>query len=55
MIYIGTYAFNGCSNLRSINYAGTKSEWKNITLEQNWGLGTRSLTVYCTDGSIQVT
>ena len=32
ILYVGKYAFSGCSNLVTINYKGSESEWNNITV-----------------------
>lgn len=48
---IGYYAFYGCSNLKSLNYSGTKAQWSAITL--NDALNNSSVaTVVCSDGTI---
>ncbi|MBE6667240.1 MAG: hypothetical protein E7607_02895 [Ruminococcaceae bacterium] len=47
---IGSSAFSGCSGLTSINYNGTKEQWKAITKYSNWNYRTGNYTVTCTDG-----
>ena len=42
---IGSYAFSGCSNLKSVNYNGTKAKWKSIS-----GYSNVSQIIKCTDG-----
>ena len=50
--FIYSDAFDGCSSLTSINYSGTKKEWKAISKGSNWNYNTGSFTVYCSDGNI---
>ena len=47
---IGEYAFYNCSSLKSINYGGTKEQWKAIPKGSSWNSYTGSYTVTCTDG-----
>lgn len=47
-------AFNGCEALKTINYAGTKKQWKKIkntklTLEPK-----KQIIVICSDGEIKL-
>ena len=49
---IGVCAFYGCKRLTSINYNGTKAQWKAITKGIAWNDCTGPYTVYCTDGII---
>lgn len=37
---IGDYAFDGCTNLKTVNYKGTQEEWNKITI----GTSNESLT-----------
>ena len=46
---IGNSAFAYCYNLTSISYAGTVSEWEEITI--GYDVFSSYLTVYCTDGN----
>ena len=48
---ISQSVFYNCSKLVSINYGGTKSEWKGISKGTNWNFGSYLYTVYCTDGN----
>jgi len=51
---IDGYAFSG-SNYTSINFAGTKEQWNNITKDVNWKSGCSSLTqIVCTDETVSV-
>ena len=50
--YIGEYAFNGCSSLISIDFKGTKAQWKAIKKDYNWNGYTGNYTVQCTDGKL---
>ena len=45
---IGAEAFSGCSNLTTINYEGSKSQWNSITKGENWDNGVE-YTVNCQD------
>ena len=49
---IGILAFSGCSNLQTIDYGGTKAQWKAIDKNSSWDSLADSYTVYCTDGTI---
>ncbi len=49
---IGYMAFSGCTGLTTINFQGTKAEWKAITKGTDWNSNTDSYTVKCTDGDI---
>lgn len=52
---IGKQAFNNCTKLTTINYAGTQEEWNNsITLGEDWNEGCPEITVTCTDGTVIV-
>ena len=48
---IGDYAFRNCTSLKSVNYSGTKSQWKAITIGSNNYDLTRAF-IKCTDGFI---
>lgn len=45
-------AFYWCPALRSINFEGTIEQWNAIEKGDNWISGTKSYTIYCTDGTI---
>ena len=45
-------AFAGCSRLVSINFGGTKAQWKEISKGSSWNANTGSYKIYCTDGTI---
>ena len=48
---IGDSAFDGCTNLTTVYYAGTKAEWEAVTIgEENASLS--SATIRCSDGDI---
>ena len=49
---IGQYAFRWCTNLENINYNGTKSQWKDISIDYNWNMETGNYIITCTDGAI---
>jgi hypothetical protein len=51
---IGNWAFAGCSSLQTINYLGTKKQWKgiedtNLTIEPK-----KQIVVHCTDGDVKL-
>jgi hypothetical protein len=51
---IGAQAFYGCSALQTINYTGTKKQWKsikktNLTIEPQ-----KQIVVHCTDGDVKL-
>ena len=48
---IGDSAFDGCTNLTTVYYAGTKEQWEAVTIgEENAPLS--SATIRCSDGDI---
>ena len=48
---IGYAAFRNCSNLKDVDYIGTKAQWASLTiLDKNNSL--LSATIHCTDGDI---
>ncbi len=49
---IPQYTFSE-TNVTDIYYSGTKSEWNNIILENNWNSGISSVKIHCTDGDIK--
>ena len=55
---ISSYAFYGCTSLKTINFSGTKAWWNAISKGANWdsksfsGGTPLTYTVYCTDGKI---
>ena len=48
---IGESAFSNCTSLKSVNYSGTKSQWKAITIGSDNSYLTRAF-IKCTDGII---
>lgn len=32
---VGQYAFSNCTSLKTVNYDGTKEQWKNVSVEEN--------------------
>ena len=46
------YAFWYCKKLTSIEYNGTKAQWKAINKGLSWNLSTGNYTIHCTDGDI---
>lgn len=51
---IGVHAFNGCSSLTDINYGGTKEQWGEITLDDEWNKKVPAKVITCTDGSVDI-
>lgn len=49
---IEPYAFWYCRKLTSIEYNGTKAQWKAIQKGLSWNLSTGNYTIHCTDGDI---
>ncbi|MDD7351501.1 MAG: leucine-rich repeat domain-containing protein [Clostridia bacterium] len=47
-------AFSFCNSLDTIEYKGTKSQWKKISKEYRWILGSNEITVKCSDGEITI-
>ena len=48
---IGYYAFDGCTSLTNVNYSGTKSQWKTITIV-SYNDELENAIIICTDGII---
>jgi hypothetical protein len=48
---IDYFAFEGCNKLTEINYAGTKEQWKNVSMHFAFDNLT-AITVCCSDGEI---
>ena len=48
---IGQEAFDGCTALATINYAGTTVDWKAINRGANWHRGVAATVANCSDGS----
>ena len=49
---IGDNAFYKCSGLTTINFQGTKAQWRAIEKGNGWDSNTGTFTVICTDGTI---
>ena len=43
---LGYAAFSGCSSLTSIRYAGTESQWNEISKDPEWNLWLNDYTIY---------
>ncbi len=52
LTYIESGAFYWCTNLTSIQFAGTTAEWVAIQKDDGWDADTGEYTIYCTDGTI---
>ena len=48
--YIGSYAFYRCDYLTTVNYEGTKEQWKKIIKSEDAFLGMKTSKVNCSDG-----
>ena len=42
---IGAQAFENCSSLKTINYAGTQSEWNDIVFGTNWNKNANDFSI----------
>lgn len=51
---IGNRGLANCTNLRSVSYDGTTTQFGNMTLGSNWKLNSPFTYVVCTDGTIYV-
>lgn len=49
---ITSNAFADCEKLDTIHYNGTVSEWNQILKGNNWNIGCKTITVYCSDKTI---
>lgn len=49
---IGYEIFDQCSNLVDVRYNSTIEDWNAISEGWDWGYGTPSYTIHCTDGDI---
>ena len=48
---IGEGVFSGCTNLATIRYEGTKTQWDAVTKGKNWKPET--ISIHCVDGDVQ--
>jgi len=51
---IGADAFRGCLELETVTFKGTRDQWKQIKLGENWNIGCNFTTVTCSDGTLTV-
>ena len=51
---IGEEAFYGCEALQTINYAGTKKQWKSILMGESLIEDKKKIEVLCTDGKVNL-
>ncbi len=49
---IGVQAFDGCQKLATIKFAGTISQWNNITKGSNWKFNVPATKVICSNGEV---
>lgn len=47
-------AFEDCTSLETIKFAGTKAQWKAISLAQDWNYGVPATEVTCSDGTVEL-
>jgi hypothetical protein len=52
--YVGRHTFFQCIDLNQIVFGGTKEQWGAIEKHPDWDITTRSYTVHCTEGDIEV-
>ena len=50
---IGSWAFSSCFELNEITYLGTKEQWSQVTLLEDWDENSRIQVINCTDGKIK--
>ena len=50
---IGAHAFSGCKNLSVFCYAGTKKQWKKITLGKKWRAESSIRSIECLDKAVR--
>ena len=50
---IGDHAFSGCKNLSVFCYAGTKKQWKKITLGKKWRADSSVRRIDCLDKAVR--
>ncbi len=46
--------FTGCTSLTSITFKGTKAQWKNVSLGNDWNGSVPATKVTCSDGTISL-
>lgn len=51
---INQYAFTGCTNLTSITFEGTVTQWKAITKVYYWNNNVPATQVVCSDGTVSL-
>lgn len=51
---IGMFAFCFCLSLTSITFQGTKAQWGEIALGEDWNNNVSTKVVHCTDGDVEV-
>lgn len=54
VLEIGADAFRGCIDLETVTFKGTRDQWKQIKLGENWNIGCNFTTVTCSDGTLTV-
>jgi hypothetical protein len=51
---IGEWAFSGCQSLLTVNYSGTKKQWKAIQKAKDLTASSVKQYVLCTDGKVRL-
>lgn len=51
---IGMFAFCFCLSLTSITFQGTKAQWGEIALGEDWNNNVSTKVVHCTDGDVEI-
>ena len=55
LVSIGRGVFSGCKALSSITYLGSKEQWKEIQLGEDWATEVPAKVIKCSDGEIELT
>ena len=49
---LGDVCFGSCIAMTTINYAGTKEQWANVTKGDRWHEDVLATVVHCSDGDV---
>jgi hypothetical protein len=53
-VYIGVCAFSCCSLLKAINFIGTKEQWKEKEMNDEWSCLSTIETIRCINSEIRL-